>query len=106
MTNAEDLVAIDGGRWLVASSITSRGEPVGAGRLYLVDAATRTAEELFPGAEPVLRRDAATYGNCSIELGAFDTHGLDLVVLNATELLMQAPVILLYGYALGQQIAI
>lgn len=78
LENAEDIVAIDGGRWLVASSITSRGEAVGAGRLYLIDAATRTAEELFPGAAPVMHHDETTYGNCTIDLGAFDTHGLAL----------------------------
>lgn len=83
LTNAEDLVAIDGGRWLVASSITSRGESVGAGRLYLVDAATRTAEELFPGRAPELRRDVATYGDCTIDLDAFDTHGLALKGLSS-----------------------
>ena len=78
LRNAEDLVAVEGGRWLVASSITSRGDSVGAGRLYLIDAATRVAEEFFPGAEPVLRRDGATYGNCTIDLESFDTHGLAL----------------------------
>jgi hypothetical protein len=76
--NAEDLVAVGASRWLIASSITTRGEAVGAGRLYLVDAATRTVEELFPGPAPVLRPDAAMYGACAIDLQSFDTHGLAL----------------------------
>lgn len=37
---------------------------------------------------------------------AFNTTGFDRVVPNAVELLVQAPVILIYGYALGRQIAI
>ena len=81
LRNAEDLVAVEGGRWIVASSITSRGDSVGAGRLYLIDAATRVAEEFFPGSEPVLSRDATTYGNCTIDLESFDTHGLALRAL-------------------------
>ncbi len=83
LENAEDLVAVPGGRWLIASSITSRGASVGAGRLYLVDAATRTAEVLFPGAAPIMRRDATTYGDCTIDLAAFDTHGLALRALSS-----------------------
>jgi predicted SnoaL-like aldol condensation-catalyzing enzyme len=76
LANAEDLVRIGASNWLVASSITTRGDAVGAGRLYLVDADARTAAELFPGPDPVFRRDAETFGDCSIDLGAFDTHGL------------------------------
>ena len=37
---------------------------------------------------------------------AFNTSGFDRVVPNAMELLAQAPVMLCYGIALGQQIAI
>ena len=80
LENAEDIVAIDD-RWLIASSITTRGEVAGAGRLYLIDAASRTAEELFPGTSPRLRRDAAIFGDCAIDLAAFDTHGLALRAL-------------------------
>lgn len=36
----------------------------------------------------------------------WNTRGGDRLVLSATEMLVQAPVILLYGYALGQQVAI
>ena len=36
----------------------------------------------------------------------FNTTGFDRVVPNAMELLIQAPVILIYGYVLGRQIAI
>jgi predicted SnoaL-like aldol condensation-catalyzing enzyme len=79
LSNAEDIVAVGSSRWLIASSITTRGEAVGAGRLYLIDAATRAAVELFPGAEPTLRPNPALYGNCStIDLESFDTHGLAL----------------------------
>lgn len=34
------------------------------------------------------------------------THGAERMVLNSAELMTQAPVVLLYGYALGQQLAI
>jgi hypothetical protein len=78
LANAEDLVRVGASRWLIASSITSRGEAVGAGRLYLVDSQARTAEELFPGPKPRLRHDARTYGDCEIDLTSFDTHGLAL----------------------------
>lgn len=77
LANAEDIVAIDD-RWLVASSITTRGDAVGAGRLYLIDAASRTAATLFPGTMPKLARDTETFGDCTIDLAAFDTHGLAL----------------------------
>jgi predicted SnoaL-like aldol condensation-catalyzing enzyme len=79
LRNAEDIVRVGTSRWLIASSIATRGEAVGAGRLYLIDAATGTAEELFPGADASLRPDAGLFGNCAtIDLGAFDTHGLAL----------------------------
>lgn len=76
LANAEDLVRIGASGWLVASSITTRGEAVGAGRLYLVDAAARTASEFFPAVNPTLRRDVSMFGDCAIDLAAFDTHGL------------------------------
>jgi hypothetical protein len=78
LSNAEDIVSVDGGRWLIASSITRRGESVGPGRLYLIDAEARSAGELFPGALPEIRRDATMFGNCTLDLEAFDTHGLAL----------------------------
>lgn len=77
LENAEDILRIGATRWLVASSITSRGDAVGKGRLYLIDSEAKAAEELFPGPDPALQPDRAMYGRCdSIDLGAFDTHGL------------------------------
>jgi hypothetical protein len=78
LRNAEDILPIGEGRWLVASSIASRGAPVGRGRLYLIDSVAKTAEVLFPGPNPALQPDRATYGLCDIALDAFDTHGLAL----------------------------
>jgi predicted SnoaL-like aldol condensation-catalyzing enzyme len=79
LSNAEDFVRLGTSRWLVASSITRRGDAVATGRLYLIDAVQKTAAELFPGAAPVLAPDTATFGDCGpIDLTAFDTHGLAL----------------------------
>lgn len=76
-----------------------------------------SAASIWPGTPTALllagvvvfgHRVAADLGN---RLGhamdkAFVTRGFDRVVPNAMELLAQAPVILLYGYALGRQVAI
>jgi hypothetical protein len=78
LTNAEDIVAVDDTGWLVASSLSPLGGSPGAGRLYLIDAAAKTARELFPGASPALRHDEEMFPSCPgpLELTAFDTHGL------------------------------
>jgi predicted SnoaL-like aldol condensation-catalyzing enzyme len=79
LDNAEDIVQVGSSRWLVASSINRRGEAAAPGRIYLIDAESKTAEELFPGATPSLRPDASMYASCpAIDLQAFDTHGLAL----------------------------
>lgn len=79
LSNAEDIVGLGDGRWLVASSITTRGETVGSGQLYLIDAESSDASVLFPGASPLLRPDAGFAAACpSLDLAAFDTHGLAL----------------------------
>lgn len=78
LANAEDIVAVGGTGWLVASSINGLNAPPGPGRMYLIDAAGKTARELFPGASPGFRHDQAMYPDCPapLDLQAFDTHGL------------------------------
>ena len=76
-----------------------------------------TAASAWPGLGPaavllgVIVVGNQIAGMLARELGtsldsAFDTEGLDRITLNVMELLAQAPVILVYGYALGMQIAI
>lgn len=76
--NGEDIVAVGATPWLLASSIGGIGGPPSPGRIYLINAETKAAEELFPGAAPVIRHDATTYASCPgpLDLQAFDTHGL------------------------------
>jgi hypothetical protein len=77
VTNAEDIVPVGATKWLLASSLGPFGGEVGAGKIYLIDSETLTAEELFPGAAPAMRHDAAMYPDCpSLDLQSFDTHGL------------------------------
>lgn len=75
--NAEDIVVVGATKWLLASNLAPLGGQAGAGKIYLIDSETKTAEELFPGPAPAMRHDAQMYPNCpSIDLQAFDTHGL------------------------------
>ncbi len=77
VANAEDIVAVGVTKWLLASNLAPFGGEAGAGKIYLIDSEAKTAEELFPGPAPVMRHDAAMYPGCSsLDLQAFDTHGL------------------------------
>jgi hypothetical protein len=72
--NAEDLVAVPGTRWIVASGMTE-----GAG-LFLIDSETRDWSVLYPGDAPAARHDAARYPSCAAPPArdALNLHGLNL----------------------------
>jgi hypothetical protein len=78
--NAEDILHVGDTKWLIASSIAPLGGTVGAGRIYLIDSEAKTVEDLFPGAAPLLRLDAAMYPSCPgpLNLETWDSHGLAL----------------------------
>lgn len=72
LTNVEDFLPIDGGRWLVGSSFK-----VGSAGLYLIDTSAKTARavtiSLAPQPDPL-------YAGCSApDLKMLSTHGLDVV---------------------------
>jgi hypothetical protein len=72
LTNVEDLVAVDGGRWLVGSSFAPG--PVG---LYLIDTASKTAR---PAALSIAPTPDPRYAGCAApDLKGLSTHGLDAV---------------------------
>jgi hypothetical protein len=76
-SNPEDIVPIGDTRWLVASSYAGLGAAPRPGRLYLIDATAKDERELFPGASPDLRLDAAMYPTCpGLDLSGYDTLGL------------------------------
>ena len=75
MANVEDMVLAPGGKWIVASSMTSADAPVG--HLYAIDAAART----FKAIAPVLsHRAQPVYAGCPgpPDLSRFAPHGLGL----------------------------
>lgn len=76
----EDIVQVRDTKWLLASSLTGPGKPVGAGRLYLIDSAARSVEVLFPGVSPDIRPDTGLFPDCPgpLDLHAFALHGLSL----------------------------
>jgi len=71
--NAEDLVAVPGTRWIIASGMTP-----GAG-LSLVDSSDGTWSVLYPGPSPSAEHDPA-YPNCTAppSPATFNSHGLSL----------------------------
>jgi hypothetical protein len=77
--NAEDLVAVPGTRWIIASGMTGGTTPE-RGALHLVDTRTKSAKKLFPAADPQLRPDKAAYGACpgAPDLDKFSAHGLNI----------------------------
>ena len=73
----EDLVAVPGSRWLIASAYGPQGG------LYLIDTQAASSIQLFPGAAPRERQDRETYASCPGPLEGTDrtqfrTHGLYL----------------------------
>jgi hypothetical protein len=72
--NAEDLVALSGGRWIIASGI-AKGES-----LKLIDAKTKQWLPLDKGGPVTARQDMRRYAGCpGPPVGEeFFTHGLSL----------------------------
>ena len=73
----EDLVAVPGGRWVVASGLGANGA------IRLVSIRDRTSTVLFPGPQAKERLDRKTYSTCPgpidpAERDAFKAHGLYL----------------------------
>ena len=69
----EDLVALPGGRWVLASVY------MGTGGINLIKVADRTSATVFPGPSVKIERDAKTYPECPgppKATDAFTTHGL------------------------------
>jgi hypothetical protein len=73
LTNVEDFLPIEGGRWLVGGSYKTGG---GGAGLYLIDTAAKTAEavELSIAAKP----DKLYAGCAAPDLKNLTTHGLDV----------------------------
>ena len=72
----EDLVAIPGSEWVLASSF-----PANNGGLRLIDTRDLSTTVLLPADAPREQLDRATYGSCpgpivSVEKENFSTHGL------------------------------
>jgi hypothetical protein len=56
----EDLVAVPGTRWLVASGMVADG-----GGLHLIDSRSKATRRLYPDADVAVRRDAKRYPACA-----------------------------------------
>jgi hypothetical protein len=74
----EDLVALPGAQWIVASSFA------GSGGIKLIRVSDRTSTVAYPGTSPKERWDAKTYASCpgapdAAAKAKFATHGLHLV---------------------------
>jgi hypothetical protein len=77
MISPEDLVAVPGGNWVVASGYTA------GGGLHLINTRDYTTRQLFPTANPKLRADTNAYSACPgpldpAEKEKFSAHGLSL----------------------------
>ena len=81
LPNAEDMAVLPGGRWLIASSMSSEDVKPG---LYAVDTSGARFERLYPGAEAAepsaspTRASPSAATSCPGELapGAFSGHGI------------------------------
>jgi sugar lactone lactonase YvrE len=74
----EDLVALPGDEWVIASAYSGRGG------VYLIHARDRSTVLAYPGEKPLERHDTTTYGACpgppdAATKATFQTHGLGLV---------------------------
>jgi len=72
LTNVEDFLPIDGGRWLVGSSFK-----VGSVGLYLIDTSAKTARAVAISLAP--KPDPSFAGCSAPDLKMLSTHGLDVV---------------------------
>ncbi len=77
--NAEDLVQVPGTRWIVASGMDG-GAAGSHGSLHLVSTQNKSWKTLFPGSNPQVKWDKATYTDCPSppDLGKFSAHGINL----------------------------
>jgi hypothetical protein len=77
--NSEDLVQVPGTAWIIASGMDG-GAAGMRGSLHLVDSVDKSWSTLFPGGNPQVRWDKATYGDCPSppDLAKFSAHGLNL----------------------------
>ncbi len=68
-----------GTAWIISSGMDG-GAAGSRGNLHLVNAQDKTWKVLFPGGQPQVRWDKATYGDCPSppDLGKFSAHGLNL----------------------------
>lgn len=72
LINVEDLLPVDGGRWIVGSSFQA-----GSAGLYLIETATRTARAVSLSIAP---KPDARYAGCTApDLDKLVTHGLDVI---------------------------
>ena len=72
----EDLVAIPGGEWVIASGYSG-------GPIHLISTRTHTVTPLFPGPTPLSRPDSRSYASCPGPLDPgerekFSAHGINL----------------------------
>ncbi len=77
--NSEDLVQVPGTDWIVSSGMDG-GAAGTHGSLHLVNARDRSWKTLFPGSNPKVNWDKATYADCPgpPDLSKFGAHGLNL----------------------------
>jgi len=84
LINAEDLVAVPGTPWIIASGMAD-AEHAG-GHIYLVNTRDRKVQVLLPG-HVAYRRDSTTFGGCpgAPDETRFSAHGLSLRAGDASE---------------------
>jgi hypothetical protein len=81
----EDVVALPGGQWVLASAY------VGTGGVNLIKVADRTSVTLFPSPAVELRPDKMTYPDCpGPPAGQFTTHGLYVGTVDAARVQVMA----------------
>jgi hypothetical protein len=80
LVNAEDIVPLGAGDWLIASGMSPQQGPSTAGRLYAVNRSTKSYGELFPGVAVKFQFDYDLFGDCPgpIDTQRFSAHGLAL----------------------------
>jgi hypothetical protein len=80
--NAEDIVRLGSGRWLLVSGMDGgfAATQSANGRLYLVDHREKAWREVFPGPAPAFRHDRSLFGGCPgpLDTKNFSAHGLAL----------------------------